>query len=224
LASSPSVAINEIAWMGTKESYSNEWIELYNNLEEEIILDDWKIITGDNSLEIKLKGSILPKSYFILERTDDDTVPNIKADLIYKGSLNNKGEHLILINKKGEISDEVNCSSGWFAGDNKEKFTMERINSLSSGNDPLSWKGSNSADGSPKKETKKATPASISSNKENIASPATNSKEDFFIKKGAGAIDESFSKNNSFPLTFVISLSLAFLSGFFILYIRKRLS
>ena len=48
-AKASSVVINEIAWMGTKDSYNNEWIELYNNTNFDINLKDWKIVSKDNS-------------------------------------------------------------------------------------------------------------------------------------------------------------------------------
>ncbi|MDI6882928.1 MAG: lamin tail domain-containing protein [Patescibacteria group bacterium] len=147
-----SVVINEIAWMGTETSYNDEWIELYNNSNSIVNLDGWKLITEDGALEINLKGEIPEKGFFILERTDDKTVLSIKADLIYKGGLNNKGEHLRLVDKDKKIIDEVNCAAGWFAGDNKTKQTMERKNSLVFGNSPENWQTSQNPGGTPKTE------------------------------------------------------------------------
>jgi len=132
-----SVVINEIAWMGTEESHSNEWMELYNNTSNNISIEGWKITT--KSIEIPLSGEIPAKGFFLLERTDDETVPGKKADLIYTGALNNKGEYLILVNSDGEILDEIDCSFGWFAGDNKTKQAMRRRNPNLPGNDPQSW-------------------------------------------------------------------------------------
>jgi hypothetical protein len=152
-AAQPSdVMINEIAWMGTEKSYNDEWIELYNSSSSELNLEGWEIKSEDNKFNIKLTGKILPKGFFILERTDDQSLPDILADLIYKGSLNNAGEHLKLLDKNSETIDEINCQNGWFAGNNKTKQTMERKNSLATGNDKNNWQTSKYPGGTPKKE------------------------------------------------------------------------
>lgn len=144
------VVINEIAWMGTENSANDEWIEIYNNSSLNQNLDGWQLITEDKTLVVNLEGNLEKGDFFIIERTDDQTLPGIKADLIYKGSLNNKGESLRLISKDGELIDEVNCSSGWFAGENDTKRTMERKGPLVSGNDSQNWQTSQSSGGTPK--------------------------------------------------------------------------
>ncbi|MBU4023474.1 lamin tail domain-containing protein [Patescibacteria group bacterium] len=143
------VVINEIAWMGTDEQWQNEWIELYNEIDSDVSLDGWTLKAEDDSLFIKLKGIIKSKSYFLLERTDDTTVPDIKADQIYKGSLNNNGVKLILLNHN-DIVEEIDCVLGWFAGNNETKKTMERIIPDFNGCDPLNWKNSAEKGGTPK--------------------------------------------------------------------------
>jgi len=149
-ASPLSVVINEIAWMGTTISYNNEWIELYNNNDFSINLDGWVLKSIDGTPTINLKGEIQGKDFYLLERTDDNTIPEIKANLIYTGSLENEGEYLQLLDNSGRLIDEINCSSGWFAGNNTTKQTMERINSFSSGNDPNNWATSTNPNGTPK--------------------------------------------------------------------------
>ncbi len=133
------VVIDEIAWMGNKDSHNNEWIKLFNNSSASVNLDDWKLVAEDNSLEINLTGKIPGQGFFLLERSDDETVPEIEADLIYVKSLNNKGEHLKLADEQGKLIDEVNCSTGWFAGDNKTKQTMKRKDPNVSGNNADNW-------------------------------------------------------------------------------------
>ena len=91
-----SVVINEIAWMGTETSSYDEWIELKNTTENDIDLANWKLISTDGSPEINLTGIIPAYGYFLLERTDDNSVLNITADLIYSGTLSNTGERLEL--------------------------------------------------------------------------------------------------------------------------------
>ena len=138
------LVINEIAWMGTKAKSTDEWIELYNSSDIPLNINDWKLVAADGIPNINLHGNILAKGFFLLERTDDNTISNIKADLIYKGALENSGEDLKLIDKEGHIIDEVNCSEGWFAGKGKPDFkTMERVNPLVSGSQKENWKTNN---------------------------------------------------------------------------------
>lgn len=144
------VVINEIAWMGTENSANDEWIELYNNTGSSINLEGWILKAGDGTPEINLTGTIRSKSFYLLERTDDDTVSGVSADLIYKGALKNNGEDLKLYDNSGNLIDEVNCEEGWFAGDNSTKRTMERIDPLISGNNPSSWQTSQNPGGTPK--------------------------------------------------------------------------
>lgn len=119
------IRINEIAWMGTTESANAEWIELFNESDSEVVLDGWKIVAYDGSPKINLVGSIGPGEYYLLERTNDNTIANVLADTIYSGSLGNSGEHLQLINNTGEIVEDLDFSSSWPAGDNATKFTMQ---------------------------------------------------------------------------------------------------
>jgi hypothetical protein len=148
--SSANVVINEIAWMGQKDSYSKEWIELYNPTETEVSLNQWTLqIT---KTKIPLKGIIKAKSYYLLEKTNDNTVIGEQADLIFKKAFNNKGEVISLIDSNGKTTDSLDCSKGWFAGDNKTKQTMERIDPLVSGENKSNWQTSKDEGGTPKKE------------------------------------------------------------------------
>jgi hypothetical protein len=150
IASGNNIVINEIAWMGQNEATSNEWIELYNPTDKEISLNGWKLrIT---KTEIILKGSIKANGYYLLERTSDLTVNDKQADLIFKKALNNKGENIVFIDNKGNAVDTINCSKGWFAGDNKIKNTMERIDYSKDGNMKSNWQNSLKEGGSPKEQ------------------------------------------------------------------------
>lgn len=146
LADSESVIINEIAWMGTKESSYNEWIELYNNSSIALDLNGWTLSTKDGGIKIDLVKEIPSKGFLLLERTDDKTVSKVEADFVYQGALSNNGEILRLTNSKKELIDEVDCSSGWLAGDNKEKTTMERKIPLT----PRKWQTSRMVGGTPR--------------------------------------------------------------------------
>lgn len=152
-ANSGDVVINEIAWMGTTGSHNDEWLELYNNTDVEISIDGWILrATGDkpNRPNITIEGAVAPRSFFLLERTDDTSVPNILADQIYTGLLGNDGEHLELIGPQGIVVDRVNSFGDWFAGDNTDKYTMERKNPNLTGSDRVTWGTSSNVGGTPK--------------------------------------------------------------------------
>jgi PKD repeat protein len=136
------VVINEIAWMGTENSSTDEWIELYNETDSEIILTGWMLKSTTSSFSVNLSGSIPARGYFLLERTDDSSVPGISANQIYSGSLNNNGENIELRNSQNILVDSINCSGGWTAGDNATKQTMEKNNN--------SWQTSAVPGGTPK--------------------------------------------------------------------------
>lgn len=160
------IVINEIAWMGTIASGNDEWIELYNNSDNEINLEGWLLKSSDESIKISLSGKISAQGFFLLERTDDQTVPGISADLIYKGSLANSGENIILTNGQDNIVYQIDCSNGWTAGDNITKQTMERNLSISSGQ--AGWQNSANPGG---------TPRETNSIKQMANSETTNGKE-----------------------------------------------
>ena len=139
------VVISEIAWMGTETSAMNEWIELYNNTTSTIDITGWTLKSSDTSpnitfstiIEQKIyrpRGSVnfsIPREgFYLMERTDDDTVMDIPANYIYTGALNNSGEKLELRDAQGNLIDAVDCADGWLFGDNATKQTMERKNLL----------------------------------------------------------------------------------------------
>ncbi len=128
-----SVVINEIAWMGTSVSSADEWMELKNETSSEIDLNGWRVewkggeygVTFDTTK--CLPGTIVPAGgYFLLERTDDNTVSNVQADCIYTGALRNEGEDLVLKDSSGGKVNEIKSAGGWQAGDNTTKETMQR--------------------------------------------------------------------------------------------------
>jgi hypothetical protein len=149
-ATSLDVVINEIAWMGSPVSSYDEWIEVYNDTGDIISLDGWKIKAADGTLEIYLNGDLPGKSFYLLERTDDNSVPDKEADLIYKGALKNEGETLALYDNSDNLMDSVNCHAGWFAGNNETKQTMERKTSEFPGDSPDNWGNSQGPEGTPK--------------------------------------------------------------------------
>ncbi len=130
------VKFSEIAWMGTTNSSYDEWIELYNDSGNDVDLTGWVIEAEDGTPSIQLSGIIHAYGYFLLERTDDNSVPDLSADLIYSGALENTGEILYLKNPDGVIVETV---SQWYAGDSVSRATMERVNFATDSDSADSW-------------------------------------------------------------------------------------
>ena len=121
------VVINEVAWMGTEANSDHEWIELHNTTASDLDLDGWTLSDGDD-VNIALGGVISAGGYYLLERSLDDVVSDIPADLLYGGNIANGGEILTLRYVTGAVIDTANKNSGgWPAGDVPTKHTMERV-------------------------------------------------------------------------------------------------
>lgn len=139
---SSGVVISEIAWMGTKASFRDEWIELYNNSDLSVDLTGWILKTSDEGLNIKLQGFIPVKSFYLIERNDDEVVKDVKADLIagFGKGLSNDGEKLELYDEYEQLVDFIDASDGWPQGKASPDYkTMERID-LRVGGDLNNWK------------------------------------------------------------------------------------
>lgn len=122
--------INEIAWMGTLNSSSDEWIEVKNISNSAVKLSGYQLVSKGNKIEINLsdasQSDINGNGFLLLERTDDNSVPNITADIIYSGALANTNDGLRLFDSECNLIDEVMASLSWPAGDSSSKRTAER--------------------------------------------------------------------------------------------------
>lgn len=124
-SSDSSVVVSEVAWSGTQASWADEWIELKNTTDKAIDLTGWALSWDGVTVHLgQEKGdtitvankTIKPGETFLLERSDDDAVSTVKADIIYKGSLSNSGEKLVLKNSKGDEVQVVDGTEDWMAG------------------------------------------------------------------------------------------------------------
>jgi hypothetical protein len=141
------IIFNEIAWMGTEISSNDEWIEIKNISGAEVDLAGWQILDKDGQIQIIFSSGeqFSANGFYLLERTDDNSVPNVLANKIYTGALNDTNETLYLFNKNCELEDEVSANPDWPAGDKSSKRAMER-------KDDLSWQTSANPGGTPKRE------------------------------------------------------------------------
>lgn len=140
LAASPGeVVINEIAWAGSVDSSSDEWIELYNTTGAPIDLTGWSIDDDNGSSVYALSGTIEAYGYYLIEDSEAAVNPNI-ADLVVNMSLANTGDSLVLYDDATQVIDTVNSSGGmWFAGSSSSYASMERIDATVSGDEVTNW-------------------------------------------------------------------------------------
>lgn len=163
------LAINEISWAGNFNSSSDEWIELYNFGSESVNIDGWILASIDGSPNIELAGLIEANSFYLLERSDDDSVLEIEADIIYSGSLSNAGECLELWDSEDNLIDSIDCSDGWLAGDNDNKLSMQKVDGV--------WIDSCTDAGTPGAQNI-SCPITDNNNEVSQSDPATNEEND----------------------------------------------
>lgn len=120
-----SVRISEVAWMGSTTSANDAWIELVNSDTSPVSLEGWTLSANDGTPHITLSGTISGNGFYLLERTDDTTVPTVTADALFTGVLTNTGEVLTLKDASGSSVYSIDASSGWPAGDATTHETMQ---------------------------------------------------------------------------------------------------
>jgi len=141
------VIINEIAWAGSVAGLDDEWLELYNKTGQDVSLENWVLRSADSRPFINLSGVIPANGYYLLERTDDEAISDISADLVYGNngndwSLNNSGEILILEKASTTIDKTILKSAGankWPGGNSSAKTSMERYSPDEPGDVLGSW-------------------------------------------------------------------------------------
>ena len=148
------VVFNEIAWMGSKESSSDEWLELKNIGTISVSLTGWQVINQKEKIQIALEGTLKPGQLLLLERTNDDSAKGATADLIYTGAISNTEEILFLFAPNCVLEDKIMANPYWPAGDNSLKKTLER-------KADLTWQTSKDIAGTPKQANSAGTPVVV---------------------------------------------------------------
>lgn len=118
------IIFNEIAWMGspprtgeTGAAASNrEWIELKNITNGPLNIARWQVLDAAGKIKIVLGDMNVPAGgFYLLARGAD-----------YAGALTNTGDVLAIVDDGCNASDVLDASSGWPAGNNETKQTLER--------------------------------------------------------------------------------------------------
>jgi hypothetical protein len=136
-----SVLISEVAWGGTAVSPAHQWIELFNPGSQAVDLGGWQLVADGNDPNILLAGSIPAGGFYLLERTDDGTISDTPADLVFFSvqGLLETGNVLRLVAPGSVLIDTANLAGGaWPAGlVAPNPFSMERVNLVADG--PGAW-------------------------------------------------------------------------------------
>lgn len=156
VAGSPLLApiiINEVAWMGSKASANDEWIELKNMSARAVDVSGWQVVSErDRVRAVFPAGSVISAgNLYLLERTDDQTVPFVAADMVYAGALSNTNDGVRLFDKECRLMDEAFAHPAWPAGNADERRTMEAHASERQWHD-YSGVGAHGIFGTPKEE------------------------------------------------------------------------
>jgi hypothetical protein len=141
------VIINEIAWSGTDISPFNEWLEIYNRTDKNLNMSRFQISSKDGVPKVLLDGNLTPNGYYLIERTDDNSVPVVSASLVapFSGDgdgsgLSDQGEELVLNFRLGDVSvvidktPPIDVCGGWCFDS-----PMGRVNPNSDGSVMSSW-------------------------------------------------------------------------------------
>jgi len=136
------VVVGEVVWSGMPADFNDEWIELHNNTDADVDLDGWRLFT-DVTPDVALTGVIPAGGHYLLERTDDTSVPDRTADQTYTGNLSNSpGEVITLTDALSNVVDVVGLdpSGEWFAGTSSpDRRPMVRVELTASGALATSW-------------------------------------------------------------------------------------
>jgi hypothetical protein len=120
------IIINEVAWMGTLASSSDEWIELYNRGSAAVDMNGWTLKSTDGAISITITGSLPANDYYILAPAS--TFTDVVIDQNISATFSNDGKSLELRNAAGILIDTANSDGGaWPAGIASPTYaTMER--------------------------------------------------------------------------------------------------
>jgi len=116
------VVINEVYYDVDSEHGSesganiDEWVELYNNSDENINLKDWKIGDGSGEVLISHSNTYIPSHGFLLLAKSASTwsywdiaagAEKVSLGQKIGGGLNNSGDSIILIDSSDKIVDQI---------------------------------------------------------------------------------------------------------------------
>ena len=160
------VVINELMWMGSTASSADEWIELRNTTDSEILLSGWtleKAATGGDTLTIPDGKTIPARGFFLIANyapSSENSGLTVKADWVTTAvALVNTKLQIVLKDAEGNVMDTADDGTGSpLAGDNDKKCSMVRNDPPGDGTLSDSWRTAAEASGWKEGATEKGTP------------------------------------------------------------------
>jgi hypothetical protein len=148
-AKSGDVVINEVMWMGSTESSSDEWLELRNMTDHTINIGHWTIEnakhSGNKKITVPDGTTIGPHGFFLIAKYDNDSGDsklNVSVDDVDGAlSLRDLGNGNLVLRNGGD--DTIDKAKGgiWPAGWHGILFhmSMERNNNPKDGMESDNW-------------------------------------------------------------------------------------
>lgn len=143
------VVINELMWMGSTASGSDEWIELRNTTNTAIDLSGWQLTnsaTSGGTLTIPAEKSIPANGYFLISNfseTSASSILNIAPDWTTTSvSLSNTCAQIDLSSSSDAIVDSMGCSETnkyFFPATSATSHSLERNIVIADGLLAINW-------------------------------------------------------------------------------------
>ena len=149
----PPVVINEIMY-NPLGGENNEFLELFNpSSTESVDLTDWRL--DGVALTFPPGTVLLPNSYLVVVKNDVQFRATYGSGKFvaaqYKGNLDNVGEKLTLIDRQGNVIDEVlyDDEIPWPTLPDTNGYSLELIDASQNNNHRMNWAASASPGGTP---------------------------------------------------------------------------
>ena len=143
------IIINEIMFDPTPRVNlpDAEYVELYNNSENDILMDSWKLFVGKK--EYIIPSNTLKAGEYILLVKDVSLFPDLNTVEVKITSLTNSGTVLKLETSTGDLVNQVSYSSDVYSDDGKKDggWSLELVNPMNICLGLGNWDGSTSKDG-----------------------------------------------------------------------------
>ena len=150
------IVINEIMYKPCSESDTKDWIEIYNNADNNADISSWTL-KDDNDAHVFTipENTYLAAHSFLVICEDTTAFASIHSTVANRiGNLGygfGRGDQIRLFNNKSEIIDSVafDVVSPWPTSPDGKCYTLELISPDYDNTLPQSWSGSTSKGGSP---------------------------------------------------------------------------
>ncbi len=158
LANPPKIVINEFNYKSAKDFDTGDWVELYNNSDEDVDLSGWILKDDDDSHQfIFPDGLVLPARDYLVVCEDSEKFSSLFPDVDnYIGDVpfgfGKKSDAIRLYNKDGILIDSVFYDESW-PDASGNGATLELLNPNSDNSLKENWRESNAtAHGTPGSE------------------------------------------------------------------------